>query len=159
MKKIEIALSIVAMLIICSTIAFGKMANPSNSPPDTPEITGGPQGGYLPQNRVLVNNNYVYTAETTDPDGDNFFFKWDWDDGTESDWIGPYTQGGTGNHSWSEAGIYYIRVKAKDDPNGDDDPSDGQESDWSEPYEVWVRNSLDLESQELKIQGSQQQSK
>ena len=140
MKKIGIVACI--LLIACSIIATGQTAAPPYSGPDKPEITDGPQGGYLPGNKVLVNHEYTYTAMTTDPDGDQFYFKWDWDDGTESDWLGPYDEYGTGNHAWEEAGTYYIKVKAIDDPNGDGDLSDGLESAWSETYKVWVRKPL-----------------
>ena len=79
---------------------------------------------------------YTFTTSTTDPEGEDIYYKFDWGDGTISDWIGPYTSGATGegSYTWSTAGIYDIRVKAKD--------INEAESDWSEQlnFNVYADN-------------------
>jgi hypothetical protein len=88
-----------------------------NSPPDTPEINGTAKGKPLVQ--------YNYTVVTSDIDGDEVYYFIDWDDGTNSSWIGPYQSGEpiTQPHTWSKKGTYTIRCQAKDDS--------GAESDWA----------------------------
>ena len=76
-----------------------------------------------------VGEEYVYTSSTTDPDGDQVYYKWYWGDET-SDWIGPYDSGDTAaaSHVWDEKGDYNIKVKAKD--------VHGEESPWSDPLAI-----------------------
>ena len=97
-------------------------------PPLTPDAPSGPQN-------VNVGEVYTYTACTTDPDGDDIYYLFDWDDDTTSDWLGPYESGEEvqANHSWSKKGTYEVRVKAKD--------IYGAESDWSDPLIVNVENA------------------
>jgi hypothetical protein len=56
----------------------------------------------------------------------------DWGDGTQSDWIGPFASGQVGDttHSWSEIGIYEVKVKARDQHFG--------QSDWSTPTTIEI---------------------
>lgn len=77
-------------------------------PPLSPTITGPTTG--------TVNHEYPYTSTTTDPDGDSVFYLIDWDDGTISDWLGPYNSGASceATHTWTKKGTYTIKVKAKD---------------------------------------------
>ena len=54
----------------------------------------------------------------------------DWGDGTNSGWVGPYASGATvsATHSWTSQGSYQIKVKAKD--------TSDTESVWSDPLAV-----------------------
>jgi len=72
---------------------------------------------------------YTYSTSTTDPDGDQVWYKWDWGDEI-SGWDEPYDSGDTVtvSHIWHEKGSYVIKVKAKDEH--------GKESEWSDPLEV-----------------------
>ena len=99
--------------------------NPSDNPPLTPDKPRGPQNG-------IVGEVYNFTASTTDPDGDDVYYFFDWGDGNTSGWLGPYKSGEEvqANHSWSEKGIYKVKVKAKD--------IYGAESGWSDPLTVTV---------------------
>jgi hypothetical protein len=91
-------------------------------PPLKPTINGPTTG--------KVNNNYPYTSSTTDPDGDQVFYLWDWGDGNNSGWLGPFTSGVTINttHKWTVKGSYSIKVKAKD--------TFSAESPWSDPLPI-----------------------
>ena len=76
--------------------------------------------------------NYTFCITVTDPDGDKVFCLWDWGDGTNSGWLGPYLSGDEicAMHAWSSEGIYSIRVKLKDEF--------GAESGWSNPFLVKI---------------------
>jgi len=103
-----------------------------NQPPETPEISDGPDEG-------INNVEYEFTAVTTDNEEDPISYMFDWDDGTFSEWIGPFPSGipVQESHAWDEVGIYNIRVKAKDNYS---------ESDWSTPHPINI-----LQGPALKI--------
>jgi len=81
---------------------------------------------------------YTYTAFTTDPNGDDIYYLFDWGDGTYSEWIGPKNSGEIveKTHSWTEEGDYEIRVKAKDDR--------GVQSEWSDPLPISMPKNKQL---------------
>jgi hypothetical protein len=96
-----------------------------DEPPDIPDSPSGPSNG-----RPGV--EYIYSTSTIDPEGHKIYYKWDWDDGSFSDWLGPYNSGTTiqkGN-IWSEEGIFEVRVKARDEYL--------LESEWSDPLIVTI---------------------
>ena len=103
------------------------------SPPETPERPDGPSEG-------IIGVEYTFSTSTTDPEGEQVYYKWDWDDGTSSGWLGPYNSGDTvlARHTWTEAGDYNITVKAKDFYN--------RESDWSDPKTIDIVNALEISS-------------
>ena len=88
-----------------------------NEAPNTPMVSGETNG--------KVGVSYVYSASSEDFDGDQVYYLFDWGDGTNSSWVGPYDSGATGreSHVWSEEGTYIIKVKAKD--------IHGEESTWA----------------------------
>ncbi len=96
---------------------------PVNNPPNTPNKPSGKTTGKTGQ-------TYLYSTSTTDPELDAIYYMWDWGDGTQSDWLGPYASGATASapKSWTEKGQYSVKVKAKD--------SYGSETDWSEPLPI-----------------------
>ena len=81
-----------------------------NTPPDRPSIPDGPSSPKL-------NVEYTYNTSTTDLDGDQLYYWFDWGDNSYSGWIGPYDSGAiaSASHAWSEKGSYEIIVKAKDE--------------------------------------------
>lgn len=87
-------------------ISIEKMSN--NNPPNTPKIDGPRRG--------IPGEEYKYTVVTTDPDGDDVIYCFDWDDDSGQICIGPFPSGqeATLNHTWAEQGIYTIKVKAGD---------------------------------------------
>jgi len=87
----------------CNVTIYG------NLPPDIPSQPSGPTSGY-------VGISYNYSTNATDPDGDNVYYWFNWDDGNNSGWVGPYSSGsiGTASHIWITAGTYQVKVKAKD---------------------------------------------
>jgi len=111
--------------IIQGCLLFGdpaqqlKTPHPSE-PPANPDAPDGPDD-WIP------NVECTFSAVTTDPEGEQIFYMFDWGDGTFSDWLGPYSSGQTidESHIWTELGNYEITVKARD--------IWGVSSDWSEP--------------------------
>ena len=82
-----------------------------NDPPATPSTPSGPTSGY-------VGTLYSYSTSTTDPDGDDVQFVFDWGDGTTTT-TGWYSGEAYSlvTHSWSSVGTYTVEVKAYD-PSG-----------------------------------------
>lgn len=75
---------------------------------------------------------YTFQAKSTNKSRPTVYYKFDWDDGTTSDWMGRYKPGEVCNatHSWKENGIYSVKVKASD--------MTGWESDWSKPRLFYI---------------------
>jgi hypothetical protein len=96
----------------------------ANKSPLVPNPPTGPDQG-------VTGIESVFTAITTDPEGDDISYKFDWGDGTTSEWIGPVNSGisvDTG-HIWQEAGLFEVRVKASDS---------NSESAWSMPTSIEI---------------------
>jgi len=105
---------------------YYKHNNNVNVPPETPPAPNGPTAGFI---GVI----YTFSAATTDPNGDNLFYLFDWGDGTNSSWVGPYSSGVTATvtHAWSVVGVYPVKVKAKDE--------NGAETDWSPTHFISIK--------------------
>lgn len=105
-----------------------------NEPPDKPDKPSGETKG-------KINTDYIYTTKTIDVDGDQVCYQWDWGDGSQSTWLGPYDSGlfAAAEHSWSVKGDYSIKVKAKDIHD--------VESDWSDPLPVTMPCSYKIPMQ------------
>lgn len=103
-------------------IWYFTTAGTTENPPLQP-ILSGPTVG-------RVGRSYVYSAYTTDPEGDNVYYLFDWSDGTDSGWIGPFNSVGIcqESHIWTVKGNYAVKVKAKDIHDA--------ESVWSDPITV-----------------------
>ena len=107
----------------------------SNSAPNKPAPPTGPTSG-------IINVEYTYSGSTTDPNGDNIYYLFDWGDGTDSGWLGPYPSGDTveANHVWVFGGTYDVKLKAKDET---------VDSPWSDPLTVQI-SGPDIELQNVK---------
>jgi hypothetical protein len=105
---------------------------PENQPPEKPLRPIGETSG-------VYKKEYPYITSTIDPDNDQIYYKWDWGDGTISDWIGPYASNHTAktSHLWKEQGTYKIKVKARDNY--------GKESPWSDMLPIVMpKNRLSI---------------
>ena len=81
-----------------------------NDPPNTPNIHG--------QTNGKTGETYEYCIDAAvDPDGDDIWVYWNWGDGTNSGWLGPYASGEEicESHTWAEDGTYTIKAKLKDE--------------------------------------------
>ena len=94
-----------------------------NTPPNKPMTPSGEASG-------KIGVSYIYESSTTDNDGDQIYYLFDWGDGTDSGWVGPYDSGDIcqESHIWNTKGSYSIKVKAKD--------TIGSESAWSDPLPI-----------------------
>jgi len=95
-----------------------------NQPPSGGNISGPLYG--------RPGENCTFCISVADPDGDNVWCSWDWGDGSNIEWLGPYASGVEicVTHAWSNEGIYTIRVKLKDDS--------GAESEWSDAFKIII---------------------
>jgi hypothetical protein len=95
----------------------------ANNPPEKPSTPSG-------QTKGKPGTSYTYSCSTTDVDDDNIYYWFDWGDGTNSGWVGPFTQGSSISeaHTWAAKGTYPVKVKAKDIHD--------EESVWSDPLSV-----------------------
>jgi hypothetical protein len=91
----------------------------TSEPPANPEKPSGPDSG-------VPLTEFTFSTTTTDPEQDDIYYLFDWGDGTDSGWIGPYESGQSGeaSHIWENLGDYEIKAMAKDE--------NGAKSDWSE---------------------------
>jgi len=107
---------------------FTTYENEAPFPPK--KITGPKVGG------PLIDLNF--TAITSDPEGDDLFYKFEWGDGNESDWLGPFdiTSPVKANYSWNNSGEYKIRIKAKDIHDN--------EGAWSEEYNMSIFRQIQM---------------
>jgi hypothetical protein len=103
-------------------VEFPSFVNVSNQFPTTPSKPT----GYM---SCEIGEVYQYTTSSSDPDGDDIWYFFDWGDDTNSS-IGPYPSGEevTVEHQWTEEGNYDIKVKVMDEHYA--------ESNWSEPLTV-----------------------
>jgi hypothetical protein len=95
------------------------ISNPPEKPLTPEGLTSGKPG-----------EEYTYETSTTDPDTDQVYYLFNWDDDTNSGWLGPYNSGDKcqASHTWQAKGSYSVTVKAKD--------IFGAESPWSDPLPI-----------------------
>lgn len=105
--------------------AVTVMESLPNQAPLTPAAPEGPEHGQF-------GVTYVFTATTTDPDGDDICIQFDWGDGSGPRWS-PYVFSGetvTDSHAWYSAGSFLVKAMAKD--------KKGTISDWSAPHTIAI---------------------
>jgi hypothetical protein len=78
----------------------------------------------------------TFDATTSDPEGDDIYYMFDWGDGTYSEWLGPYSSGRSvsASYTWDDRGDFSVRVKAKDDH--------GVMGEWSDPLPITMPKSF-----------------
>ena len=105
-----------------------KTYGEANNPPNKPNIPVGKTNG-------KINVEYTYTSSSTDPEGNQVYYLWDWGDGNNSGWLGPYNSGVTtdATYKWTIKDSYAIKVKTKD--------TFGAESPWSDPLPIKMPHS------------------
>jgi hypothetical protein len=103
----------------CCFKTYGKDNECPNKPSRPSGQTSGAHG-----------KEYSYSCISIDTDGDQLWYFFDWGDGNNSDWFGPFNSGieVDSSYIWASQGDYEVRVKSKD--------VYGTESDWSDPLYV-----------------------
>ncbi|KYK34423.1 MAG: hypothetical protein AYK22_05430 [Thermoplasmatales archaeon SG8-52-3] len=96
-----------------------------NNAPIKPKTPEGPS-------EIKKGIKYYYSSSTMDPQDDEIYYLFDWGDGTDSGWLGPYNSSVEvyGFHAWKETGKYEIKLKAVDINN--------YESEWSDSFLVTI---------------------
>ena len=100
----------------------------ANIPPKTPSKPIGPGNG-------IEDEEYTYTTSTTDPDGDQVKYGWDWTgDNIVDSWTDLYNSGTTCGVKliFDEIGTYYLKVKAEDEK--------GAQSAFSQPLTIIIES-------------------
>ena len=95
-----------------------------NRAPEKPDLTGDTEGD--------VGEDLTFIAVTTDPDGHNIMYGFDWDDGNPIEWTNLEDSGIPVEitHAWDEVGEYNISVIAEDEY--------GAQSAWSDSITVTI---------------------
>jgi len=101
---------------------------PSYNPPDPPSKPTGTSSGY-----ICIDHNY--STSTTDPNGLNVSYGWDWNgDQKVDEWTDWYESNDTCiiSHNWSKPNKYKISVKAIN--------TNDEEGNWSSRLNVTIKN-------------------
>ncbi len=114
MKCINFAVLIVLSILLITNCSKGPSA------PLTPNVPLGPIIG-------ITNFAHAFRASTTDPDGDDISYQFDWGDGTASLWSDFIPSGDTVsmNRVYWGKGTFPVRVRAQDETE--------ETSEWSDP--------------------------
>jgi len=109
-------------LEIIVTVTNNEISNEAPSVPGQPD---GIANGF-------VNTTYHFTSVAIDPEGGFLHYRWDWGDGTLSDWLGPYESDKDCEtvYQWASAGAFEVRVQARDEYL--------VSSTWSAPHPVTI---------------------
>lgn len=104
-------------------ITYCDVSIENQTPPEKPDIPNGQTNG-------IAGIEYIYTVATTDFEGNNIRYGWDWGDGSLIEWSNYYNSGESCamSHTWISNGSYNVRVIAKDVP--------GAASEWSDALTV-----------------------
>ncbi len=110
-----------------------------NSPPDQPTFCCPSQDGYASGTPGecpgigCTDDPYIFGAIAKDQDGGQIYYKFDWEDGTDTGWLGPVEQDvefpgviwdeADTTHIWNAPNTYTITVTVKDVPWGEESPS------------------------------------
>ena len=109
--------------------------------PNTPVIPSGNCKG-------CNSAEYSFSTYAVDPKNDNVQYRFDFGDGTISDWTTPVSSGATStvSHIWTSTGNYEIKTQAKDQY--------GLLSEWSEEFDIVIELDTDLDrlSDNIEIQ-------
>lgn len=94
-------------------------------PPAKPQTPVGPA-------TFRVGVEQTFTTQTTHPTSNQVYYLFDWGDGTNSGWLGPFNSGQSieAKNTWDTRGDYEVRVVARD--------NNGARSGWSDPMPISV---------------------
>jgi len=108
---VAVILLFIGMSVVPSTATGVDTDIDYNNPPTAPIFLGPTRG--------VVGEEYRYTINSTDPDGDDVYYIVFWEPGVMYEWFGPYPSGEEVNigHTWDERGTYYVFSAAMDTHN------------------------------------------
>ncbi len=84
-------------------------ASSGNQPPSPPSVPNGPS-------YAIIDQTLSFSSSTTDPEDEDIQYRWNFADGTVTDWSSSVASGTTSvaSHAWSTPGYYHVRVQARD---------------------------------------------
>jgi outer membrane protein assembly factor BamB len=108
------------LLFVSATFLF--IINCGGQKPLTPTVTG--------PTVMIPAVSDTFSTVTTDPNGDNIRYRFDWGNGTITDWSEALASGSTykTTFTYTNRGQFYVKAQAKDQT--------GKSSDWSESHKV-----------------------
>lgn len=119
------------VIMLTFSVLFLWLGCKGNKAPKTPTKPYGLEGY---DNRGYIDSTYSFFSVTTDPEGDQVAYKFNWGTGgkSESGWSNFKDSGDEikMKHKYTQAGTYQITVKAKDIHN--------KESEWSDPDTIHI---------------------
>lgn len=127
------------------TIPFTLAAVAAATPPAVPILS-------VDAFSKLINTDFIFTAQTSDPDNDTLRYGFDWNNDSVIDqWVpgAGYVSSGTAQsalHQWVVAGTYSIKALAED--------VNGAQSAWSVPVTVTTTTAPPLPTIDFKINNS-----
>ena len=106
---------------------FKIICTRNNTPPRTANTPTGETTGYH-------GTTYNYSTLSTDPDGDNLYYQFNWGNNVLSNWLGPYESGEliSTSYAWPIPGSYLVKTHVKD--------IYGDQSNWSSTLLVQMLN-------------------
>ena len=110
-----------------------------NMAPNKPSIPSGPPNG-------KIGRSYTYSTSSTDPDGHQVKYGWDWDGDNVVDTWSKLAQSGdtiSSSHTWEEKGDYQIKVQAKDEYD--------EISEWSDPLSISMPKNKSISTPFLRF--------
>jgi len=128
--------------IIQCCLLFGDPAQMLRTP--HPSEAPAPPSKPIGENLGIWNIEYSYSTQTgSDPENDQIYCLFDWGDGSNSGWLGPFNGGQTvtSSHIWFVLGTYEVKAKARD--------VWGAGSAWSEPLVVTITDNTPPEVPEV----------
>lgn len=118
-------------------VKYLKNESEANTAPAIPSLSG-PSSG-------IDGHPRLFEVSCFDNESDDLLYLFDWGDGTNSSWVGPFEsdETGIGGHCWDAPGTYSVKVMAKDDR--------GMLGNWSDLFSVSIsasasNYSLDFEA-------------
>jgi hypothetical protein len=101
--------------IVQCCLLFGDPAQQLRTP--HPSEAPAPPAKPVGEDLGIWNIEYCYSTQTgSDPENDQIYCLFDWGDGSNSGWLGPFDGGQTVTacHIWTVLGTYEVKVKARD---------------------------------------------
>ena len=107
-------------------------SGPPSNPPSSDNTPPSPPLQLIGNTLVKVGTMYSYSSAARDPDGDQVRLRFDWGDGSLSNWTGFVASNTSVNasHAWMNVSNYPIKVIAQD--------TNGVNSSWSDPLTINV---------------------
>jgi len=125
----------------------GGTSSNENEQPSIPEQNNPPNAPKQPTGATSIKSGvtYYYVSSASDPDNDKISLRFNWGDGTYSNWTEyvPINTNVSLSHTWSNISSYNISVIAQDEK--------GANSNWSDPLTIIISQTDSEEQSTVNI--------